>query len=281
MLLECAVGDSYGKNFEFVEQNIIEEYNDLSGFHGVKHPGLEPNMYSDDTQMSIAISELMLSGRDWTRYNIAEKFVECFHRDPRRGYAGSFYLFLLDHKTANDFLHDIIPVSDKSGAAMRAAPIGLYSDIKEVKEKTEIQANITHCTDAGRESALAVSLMSWFFYNHVDKRIRLPYFLNINITESSWDWSQKWQGKVSVKVLHCVQAAITAILESNSLSGLLKRCISFGGDVDTVAAIALSCASKSLEFKKDLPEILVNGLENGVYGKDYIVNLDSQLDSMF
>ncbi len=61
------------------------------------------------------------------------------------------------------------------------------------------------------------------------------------------------------------------------MSDLLKTCIQFSGDVDTVAAIALAAGSCSTEIAQNLPVHLVNALENGQYGRDYIHLLDIQL----
>ena len=77
-----------------------------------------------------------------------------------------------------------------------------------------------------------------------------------------------------------VRAAITAVMRNDSLSELLQDCIAFTGDVDTVAAIALAAASCSEEIIQDLPAHLIAGLENGSYGKDYIVALDTELMSL-
>jgi len=61
------------------------------------------------------------------------------------------------------------------------------------------------------------------------------------------------------------------------MSALLTECIAFTGDVDTVAAIALAAASRSTEIAQDLPDTLINQLENGPYGREYLQNLDARL----
>ena len=66
-----------------------------------------------------------------------------------------------------------------------------------------------------------------------------------------------------------------------SLSKILKKCIDFTGDVDTVATIALGAASCSSEIKQDLPKNLFNDLENGKYGRDYLIELDKKLRLKF
>jgi len=77
-----------------------------------------------------------------------------------------------------------------------------------------------------------------------------------------------------------VRAAITALQRNNRMSDLLKVCIAFTGDVDTVAAIALAAGSCSEEIAQDIPEHLVWTLEGGRYGRDYLIALDRQLDAL-
>ena len=69
--------------------------------------------------------------------------MTAFKRDPRKGYASSFYEFLLEVRDGQEFLQRIRPDSDKCGAAMRAAPIGIFATIPEVLQRARIQAAIT------------------------------------------------------------------------------------------------------------------------------------------
>ena len=62
---------------------------------------------------------------------------------------------------------------------------------------------------------------------------------------------------------------------------MLKDAVSFTGDVDTVSAIAISCASQSIEIEQDLPKSLFDGLENNTYGRDYLIFLDEKLKNKF
>lgn len=61
------------------------------------------------------------------------------------------------------------------------------------------------------------------------------------------------------------------------MMALLRRCVDFTGDVDTVAALALGAAASSIEVKQDLSDALVQGLENGTYGREYLRGLDHKL----
>lgn len=275
MLLELAVGDAYGAGFEYVNA-LVQTHNDLSRY--VKHPRhkeILPGQYTDDTQMALAITELIISDDAWTPINITSRFVECFHRDPRTGYSGRFYDFLLETKTGQQFLNNIKPNSDKSGAAMRAMPIGVYADIDQVVDKATIQAKVTHDTPDGIAAAVASALMAHYFIYEIGDKSQVGQWLEQN-EPSTIQWSQPYKGKVKAKGWMSVRAAITAIQRNDRLSRLLRDCIAFTGDVDTVAAIALACASHSTDYQQDLPQHLIDTLENKTYGRDYIMQLDQQ-----
>jgi ADP-ribosylglycohydrolase len=277
MLLELAIGDAYGAGFEYASPELVERYNDLSGY--VQHPRhqLKPGSYTDDTQMSIAIAKTIVAQEPWTPEVLASRFVETFKRDQREGYASRFYQFLLRVQDGREFLEAINWTSDKSGAAMRAAPMGVFPTVEKVLEAATIQAAITHNTPDGINAARAAALMSHYFIYRLGAKRELGVFLENHV---AGEWSKLWQGEVKSKGWMSVRAAITAVMRNDSLSELLKDCIAYTGDVDTVAAIALAAASCSNEITQDLPEHLIAGLENSHYGKDYLIALDRKLMSL-
>ena len=75
MLLEAAIGDAFGAGYEYVKHKGLHSVDQLSYVQHPRHRDTAPGMYTDDTQMSIAIAELLVSEDDFTAYNVAEKFV--------------------------------------------------------------------------------------------------------------------------------------------------------------------------------------------------------------
>lgn len=275
MLVELAVGDAYGAGFEYADTEFVRAHNTLSAY--VQHPrhhGMKPGHYSDDAQMSIAVTEVIISGLPWTQKNLADSFVRCFRRDKREGYARGFYSFLCSVRNGDDFLARIKPDSDKSGAAMRAIPVGIYPTIPEVISRCTLQAAITHDTPDGINAAVAAALSSHYFLYRLGRKRDLGRFLEDNVPGQ---WAEPWSGKVGSKGWMSVRAAVTAIHSCSRMSDLLRFCVDFTGDVDTVATIALGAASASSEVKQDLPAHLHCGLENGRYGLYYLSRLDSRL----
>ena len=58
---------------------------------------------------------------------------------------------------------------------------------------------------------------------------------------------------------------------------MLDQAVRFGGDTDTVAAIALGVGSCCPDVQNDLPQRLVMGLEAGTYGREFLRDLDGRL----
>jgi ADP-ribosylglycohydrolase len=276
MLVELAIGDAYGAGFEYADPAYVTRHNTLSGY--VPHPrhhGIRPGSYTDDTQMTLALAELRASGAPWTPESVASAFVTAFHRDRREGYARGFQAFLETVHTGAEFLARIRPDSDKSGAAMRAAPAGLLPTVADVLHHTDVQAKVTHDTPDGVASARAAALAVHYCHHGLGPVVEVGSWIADRL--GSGVWARPWRGKVGSKGVMSVRAALTALAGGGSLSSVLRECVAFTGDVDTVATVALAAASRSAEIRADLPAVLVDGLENGPFGRDHLARVDAQL----
>jgi ADP-ribosyl-[dinitrogen reductase] hydrolase len=274
MLVELAIGDAYGAGFEYAPEDLVHRRN--TGTRYVRHPryAIAPGCYTDDTQMSLALAEALVDNDPWTPQSLAERFVTVFRRDPREGYANHFYQLLKDTHNGAELLRRLQPASDRSGAAMRATPLGVLPTVAEVKERCRVQAVLTHNTPDGIHAAQAAALLTHHALYQRGPKSQLGQYLEGQVPGR---WSEAWAGKVGAKGWMSVRAAITALRRNDRLSSLLRDCIGFTGDVDTVATIALAAASCSAEFEQDLPRNLLATLENGRYGRDYLAALDRKL----
>lgn len=86
-----AVGDAYGVGFEFRSQGFVLKHNLLQAYYPHERYASLYKKYSDDTQLSIAIAEFMLTSIEWTSNNLATAFVKTFQRDIRPGYSSRMY----------------------------------------------------------------------------------------------------------------------------------------------------------------------------------------------
>lgn len=284
MLVELAIGDAYGAGFEYSPAEFVAEHNTLAGY--VQHPrhtGIAPGRYTDDTQMTLAIAELLVSGQAWTVENLADRFVAGYHRDPRDGYSSGFHALLRAQRTGAGLRAALNPASDRSGAAMRTAPVGLLPDIEHVLRATETQARITHDTAAGVEAAQAAALAVHYCHRRVGPTRELGGWVEHQLRRRGGreEWARPWRGKVGGQGVMSVRAAITALTSATGLAELLRACIAFTGDVDTVATIALAAGSRAADIDQDLPRHLYDTLENGRYGRDHLAALDADLLQAF
>jgi ADP-ribosylglycohydrolase len=271
MLYEMAIGDAYGAAFEYAPERFLREHHTLERY--ASHPRWKgpPGRYTDDTQMSLAIAELLVEGGPWSPRELANRFVQVFKRDPRPGYARGFQAFLESVEDGSDFLRRIKPDSDKSGAAMRAGPIGLLPHLPEVKHRAEVQARVTHDTTDGANAAIASALLCHYCAHGLGPLHEVGVFLADHVPG---DWATPWSGKVGPQGWMAVRAATTALAQATSQKGLLQACVDFTGDVDTVAAVALGAGATTPLLADDLPQALRDGLETGPFGQTYLRALD-------
>ena len=272
MLTEIAIADAYGAGFEFCSEDKIISLNNLELYS--KHELYNIlGKYTDDTQMSIAIVEFILSDQEWTKENIASKFIECFKRDVRLGYSEGFFNLLSKVESSKNLLELIIPTSERNGAAMRSVPIGFLKNKEDVIALAKLQAQITHDSPIGIQSSCAVALAAHFGTHQKGSIEDLESFLE---SEQYGNWDYNWKDRVSLNAYDTVSAALTCLLKHSSLRELLKSCINLGGDTDSVAAIAVGLATCFREYKKDLPIQLYNNLNEDKYGISFLLDLESK-----
>lgn len=273
MLLELCLGDAYGVPYEYAPEEFVREYNDGKTYQ--QRGRRQVGRYSDDGQMSLAIAEHIISDEPWDKARLADRFVEVFKRDERVGYARNFYHLLKSVKDGKELLERLKPTSEKSGGAMRAPMIGIYANIDDVMERAAIQASITHDTKAGIEAAQASALAFHYFAHRLGAKADLGKFLDETLKTKGWNTA--YVGAVGSFGWMSVRAAVTAVMKSSTLTEVLKNSIAFTGDVDTVAAVAMAAASECLEIDYLLDSRLINGLEAGKYGWDYLFDLDCKM----
>lgn len=275
MLHHIAIGDAYGAGFEFSDRQKIERLNTLRAY--VEHDlGIPAGHYTDDTQMSIAVAEVLLSdgATGATADDFAASFVRCFQRDPRPGYAKGLSALLTECADGAELRRRIRPNSRRNGAAMRAVPLALVEDKATLKCLATQQAAVTHDTPDGCLSSVVVSLMGHLL---LYDGLRLAQLRDVVARETGFELSDCWSGEVACDAMQTVHAVHTVLLRHRDLPSLLRACVDFGGDVDSVAAIAMGLASLSREYARALPAALVAGLETGLFGAMFVQQMDTAL----
>lgn len=285
MLVRIAQGDAFGLQTEYIhfprDQAVYDKALRFESYG--QHPthSLKPGSYSDDTQMSIGVTEVLLEeeGDFVFAPRFAEAFVRCFKRDPRDGYARGFQAFLETVKDGPDFLARIDPKSDKNGAAMRSVPIGVLANPHQVRYIANIQAKLTHDTQQGVESSILVALMSHFALRTDEPLSRIREWIKEQYSAIVPRFIAPWEGgpvKVPEVGINTARAVMTLLSTETTLIGIARKTIEWGGDTDSVLAIAWGIASARMQ-DEELPPFFDGGLENGPYGYKFLKELGTKL----
>lgn len=275
MLKLIAMADAYGAGFEFARgQKLLQ--NTLEGYLVHNLDENPAGSYSDDTQMSLAVAQALMAGEP-TELLFAQSFVEAFKRDPRRAYSAGFYQFLLTIQDGREFLEKVIASSDRSGAAMRACPIGLCFDIRKTLSVAETQARVTHNTPEGVGSAQVIAAAVHHQARVAGSQADPGFFEYLNQKVPGFGWDASWLGRVSVSGMDCARAALAAFANNASYSKMLVEAVGFEGDTDTVCAMAAGIASVSKRYLIDPPAWMERDFERGPYGMGYLKEQDKAL----
>jgi ADP-ribosylglycohydrolase len=199
--------------------------------------------FTDDTVCTIALAEAIITGGDY-----AGLLKDYCLRFPNAGYGSQFKLWF--HSATSEPYG-----SFGNGSAMRVSPIGFaYSTEKEVLDRAEQSAAITHNHPEGIRGAQAVALAIFLAAHKADKQTikveiqsRFEYDLNRRLDDIRpyYSFDVTCQGSVPESIL--------AFLESNSYEESIRLAVSLGGDADTQACIA---GGISQAFYGSIPEII-------------------------
>src|SRR3989338_5352271 len=254
--------------------------------------------YTDDTEMSVANARVLVECRaPYTRRMFADAWVREFASGGyRNGYSGRMQRMLELSYNGGKFLELAGEDSHSTwnGAAMRSVPLGALKTVEQVLTVAELQARITHDTLEGVFSAQAVALMSHFaLYNDAPLCILPVYCLeNLPVAYSgifNHVFTSRWPGlpvadvsgrSVAVSTVHAV---LDLVVHESSLMGMLKQAITWGGDTDSVCAIAWGIASARHQSER-IPVFMMRDLEKGNTGATglvYLAGVGSRLTEKF
>ncbi|HEX5245041.1 MAG TPA: ADP-ribosylglycohydrolase family protein, partial [Tepidisphaeraceae bacterium] len=257
---------------------------------------LDEIQYTDDMQMTIGICECLLEKKSIEPDHLAQCFKQNY--DPGRGYGQGAQQILDAMSRGEDWKHLVRTQfpdgSYGNGAAMRVAPIGLafFDNAASLRSHAQESAKVTHLHPLGIDGAMlvasAVSLL-------VRSREFNPeeFFAQLHEVAATeeFQWQLTTAGRLgademisfgsSLPAHRSVTTAITCFTGTpNSYIDTISRAIALGDDTDTVAAIAGALSGAYLGINA-VPKHLLEKLENGPKGRDYIDALANELYSQF
>ena len=296
LFLGMAIGDAFGARFENQKRKSIDLTTDIGTYR-------DWNRYTDDTQMAIGVAELLISEDPFTAENLAEALLIAYRRDPRSGYSQLTRTMLDTSDDGEAFLRSI-PDEERrrrksDGAAMRALPIGFLPDTQDVIRYALLSAAITH----GHPDALAATAgVALIAHERYYSRKAFPKIIQDilpiipDLTPHARDYLSGvirtgWNPEVilgehadygvpyteSVILLGAVIAILAEFGEDPAQA--LQESVKLGGDTDTTACIVLGAAQ--IHPGTEIPESLLSGLEDGEYGKKFLLFLGDRLSARY
>jgi ADP-ribosylglycohydrolase len=161
-----SVGDAFGQRF-FHPARIIT----LMG--GTRETPPPPWPYTDDTEMALAIAEVLGAHARIDQDELARNFARRFQTNPNRGYGATAFQILTAilrgepwHKASREAFSG--EGSMGNGGAMRVAPVGAYfaDDLGAVVHHARASAAVTHGHSDGQAGAIAVAVAAaWAWRN--------------------------------------------------------------------------------------------------------------------
>lgn len=161
-----SVGDAFGDRF-FYAPEIVEQLIAARAIPAGAWP------YTDDTEMALAIVEVLAELGRIDQDALATRFAERYRRQPDRGYGGTAHQIL---RAIGDGAawRDVSPAvfsgmgSMGNGGAMRVAPLGAYfaDDVPALVAQARASAEVTHAHPDAQAGTIAVALAASWAWTH-------------------------------------------------------------------------------------------------------------------
>ena len=235
-MLGAIIGDIVGSVYEFNNTKRT----DFPFFS-------EGSSYTDDSIMTIAVAEWLLTDNEHTHESLERIMVRYAdnYKFPMGGYGGGFaqWLFhpenLIDYKTGEIAGRRVPYNSWGNGAAMRASAVGWkFRTLEETERVAAISASITHDHPEGIKGAQATAAAIYMarsgyskqeIKDYIERRFGYDLGTHTDEIRKTYGWEDSCQGTVP--------PAIRAFLDSKDFESAVRIAVSLGGDSDTLACI--------------------------------------------
>jgi ADP-ribosyl-[dinitrogen reductase] hydrolase len=261
--LGFACGDALGATVEFMyPKKIQQQY----GVHGTIIGGgwlnLNKGDVTDDTEMSIALGNALISQQAWDIHAVANNFVAWLDSFPadvgdtcRRG--------ISRYKTTGELYG---PVSDKdagNGACMRILPLVLASLNTTHFDSWVLQQNhITHNNPVADQASLTLGHMTKYLLTGREELVQgeIDHLLTLY---PDFQY-QPYPGRASAYIVYTMQTVLHFFETTDNFEDCVVQTVNMGSDADTTGAIVgmLAGAKYGLEA---IPQRWLEALNPHVY----------------
>lgn len=231
-MIGSIIGDIIGSYYEVLEIKG-RNYEDRIKIFKETMLVSKNSSYTDDSVLTTAIMDSLLNDKDYNKYlrMYGNKELNLgIDKYGRSRFGKGFTSWLSKNEEGCSY---------GNGSAMRVAPIGFYfNNLEEVKKNAYLATIPSHNHIEAIKAAEAIAVIIFLIrqgYSKEDikKHIEDNYYkLDYNLEELQKNY------KFSSKCINSVPQAIYCFIVSDSFTDAMKKCISIGGDTDTICAIA-------------------------------------------
>ncbi|WP_169978772.1 ADP-ribosylglycohydrolase family protein [Tautonia rosea] len=291
-LIGQAVGDALGAPYEGMPPEFIAQAGPAETI--VTFPPHQTLRYTDDTQMAVGLAETLIRHGTIREAELMATFAA--HYDVNRRYGFGARRLLQAHRDGEDWQalaeHHFPGGSFGNGAAMRAAPVGLFfcHDLDAVADQAAASARPTHRHPLGIDGARLIALSAAMaatmhpfdrsgFFGELTRRSQTVEFRNQleqAVSLDPDDPSPPPFGNGIEAHRSVVSSLVVFAAAPDDFPKVLARALSLGGDVDTLAAMACALCGARVGLDR-IPMHLVALLEDGPEGRDFLLKLAGRL----
>jgi ADP-ribosyl-[dinitrogen reductase] hydrolase len=266
-LTGLAVGDALGMPFETRKPSDPKLVKWDGEYGSSEYHKLGPGQWTDDTQMSLALTRGMLKAGGYIPSAIADFYLEWFNDEPR-GIGRNTKRAMQRLQKTRKWARSGEFGAEGNGTAMRIAPVGLrYSVPRTVAILARVDAGITHDSKEAREAAVGLAVAVSALADRLRKEEALQAALGQmepsvvrDALEPGAPVSYDESKGPGAHVVESLPAAFRVFMATDSYEEAVVEAIRLGGDTDTVAAMVGALAGTYYGFE-EIPEKYLDSLE--------------------
>lgn len=231
------IGDLAGSIYEFGQTKSITNIS-------INNIIEENAFYSDDTILTIAITDAILNDKNYEKYlRYYIKMYSSYKPNFEPYFKTPFSPSLL--KWANN---NSIGQSIGNGAMMRISPIAfMFDSEKEVIENTRLATTTSHNSEEAINATTKIALIIFYLRKGLSKE-EVYEKLNIELKYTPFR-------KFNVTCSETIDNCLYTFYHSNGFEDAIRKTIYLGGDTDTNACIVGSMAEAAYGISEDLIEM--------------------------
>jgi len=237
--LGLAVGDALGATTEFMTPGEIRA---KFGVHRKIRGGgwlyLKPGQVTDDTEMSLCIARALTAAEGWDLKGIAEQFADWLKSNPR-DVGATCRRGIRDYMVKGQLSTPYNEWDAGNGAAMRMAPVALYSlgDENLLVRCAVAQAHMTHHHPLSDAACVTIGLMVQQALLGADRFALHALTRDLVAAHPNFRFNH-YRGNASPYVVDTLQTVFHYLFTTATFEECLIGVVNQGGDADTTGAIA-------------------------------------------